>query len=603
MKKEIKVMDTSFRDGFQSIFGAKVLVEDFLPALKAAVEAGIRHFETAGGARFQAPIFFCNENAFETMDKIRETVGPDVTLQSLARGVNVVGLNSQPRDVIDLHAKMFAKHGINVIRNFDALNDVNNLIDSANSIKKHGLKHEVTITMMELPYGCEGAHDVAFYERVLRNILDSGLPFDSLAFKDASGTSNPRKVYSTVKMAREILGSDAHIRFHSHETAGTGLAAYLAALDGGADGIDLAMKPVSGGTGQPDIISMWHALKGTDYDLGLDIKKVMETEEIFKECMKDYTMSPISLAVNPILIQAPLPGGATATTVNQLKDMGMLDKFPKLIANMKEVVSRGGFATSVTPVSQFYAQQSFLNAISENPWEQVNPGYAKMLLGYFGKTPCEPDPELVKWAEEKLGMQPTTEKVVDINDRDEEKGVAAAEKRLIAAGLPVTDENLFIAAACKDGNVDKGIDFLLGKGVISVDKSANKQKAAVSSSSSNDCTVTINNKKYSVKINGDKATVNGKEYSFSVKDGVEEVASSSSFSSGEGVEIKAPMPATVLRVVKNVGDSVEENEEILVIEAMKMETPIKSPKAGTINSITVSQGDKVQSGQVMVTIG
>ena len=602
MKKEIKVMDTSFRDGFQSIFGAKVLVEDFLPALKAAVEAGIRHFETAGGARFQAPIFFCNENAFETMDKIRETVGPDVTLQSLARGVNVVGLNSQPRDVIDLHAKMFAKHGVNVIRNFDALNDVNNLIDSANSIKKYGLKHEVTITMMELPYGCEGAHDVAFYERVLRNILDSGLPFDSLAFKDASGTSNPRKVYATVKMAREILGSDAHMRFHSHETAGTGLAAYLAALDGGADGIDLAMKPVSGGTGQPDIISMWHALKGTDYDLGLDIKKVMETEEIFKECMKDYTMSPISLAVNPILIQAPLPGGATATTVNQLKDMGMLDKFPKLIENMKEVVARGGFATSVTPVSQFYAQQSFLNAISENPWEQVNPGYAKMLLGYFGKTPCEPDPELVKWAEEKLGMQPTTEKVVDINDRDEEKGVAAAEKRLIAAGLPVTDENLFIAAACKDGNVDKGIDFLLGKGVISVDKSANKQKTAPVQTNSNGCTVTINNKKYSVKINGDKATVNGKEYAFSVKDGAEEVSSASS-SSGEGVEIKAPMPATVLRIVKNVGDSVEENEEILVIEAMKMETPIKSPKAGTINSITVSQGDKVQSGQVMVTIG
>ncbi len=373
-KKLIKVMDTSFRDGFQSVFGARVLLEDFLPALKSAVDAGIKHFEVAGGARFQAPIFFCNENAFETMDKIRETVGSDVKLQSLARGVNVVGLNSQPRDVIDLHAKMFKKHGVDVVRNFDALNDVNNLIDSANSIKKHGLQHEVTITMMELPFGCEGAHDVAFYERVLRNILDSGLPFDSLAFKDASGTSNPRKVYATVKMAREILGADAHIRFHSHETAGTGLAAYLAALDGGADGIDLSMKPVSGGTAQPDIISMWHALKGTEYDLGLDIKKIMETEEIFKECMKDYTISPISLAVNPILIQAPLPGGATATTVDQLKDMGMADKFPKVIANMKEVVERAGFGTSVTPVSQFYAQQSFLNAVTEKPWDQANPG-------------------------------------------------------------------------------------------------------------------------------------------------------------------------------------------------------------------------------------
>lgn len=597
-------MDTSFRDGFQSIFGAKVLVDDFIPALQSAVDAGLKHFETAGGARFQAPIFFCNENAFETMDKIRAAVGPDVKLQSLARGVNVVGLNSQPRDVIDLHAKMFAKHGVNVIRNFDALNDVNNLIDSAKSIKKHGLQHEVTITMMELPYGCEGAHDVAFYERVLRNILDAGIPFDSLAFKDASGTSNPRKVYATVKMAREILGADAHIRFHSHETAGTGLAAYLAALEGGADGIDLAMKPVSGGTGQPDIISMWHALKGTEYDLGLDIKKIMETEEIFKECMKDYPISPISLAVNPILIQAPLPGGATATTVNQLKDMGMLDKFPKLIANMKEVVARGGFATSVTPVSQFYAQQSFLNAITNEPWEQANPGYAKMLLGYFGKTPCEPDPELVKWAEEKTGLKPTTEKVVDLNEKDPEKGLKAAEERLKAAGLPVTDENLFIAAACKDGNVDKGIDFLLGKGQISVNKKSADAPAVstAQASSTGEYTIKVNGKNYAVKLDGDnKAVVNGKTYDIAVKAGIE--TKSSAASSGDGEEVKAGLPGNVLRLEVSEGDEVAEGDVLLVMEAMKMETEVKAPKAGTVQSVLVAQGDKVVTGQALVTIG
>lgn len=602
MTKLIKVMDTSFRDGFQSIYGAKVLVEDFIPALQAAVNAGLKHFETAGGARFQAPIFFCNENAFETMDKIRAAVGPDVKLQSLARGVNVVGLNSQPRDIIDLHAKMFAKHGVNVVRNFDALNDVNNLVDSANSIKKYGMQHEVTITMMELPYGCEGAHDVAFYERVLRSILDSGLPFDSLAFKDASGTSHPRKVYETVKMARELLGQDAHIRFHSHETAGTGLAAYLAALDGGADGIDLAMKPVSGGTGQPDIISMWHALKGTEYDLGLDIKKIMETEEIFKECMKDYPISPISLAVNPILIQAPLPGGATATTVNQLKDMGMLDKFPKLIANMKEVVERGGFATSVTPVSQFYAQQSFLNAITPEPWQQANPGYAKMLLGYFGKTPCEPDPELVKWAQEKIGMEPTTEKVVDINEKDPEKGIEAAKKRLEEAGLPTTDENIFISAACKDGNVDKGIEFLLGKGQVSVNKSANKGAApAAQASASGEYTIKVNGKNYAVKLEGEnKATVNGKTYDINVKAGIESKAAASS---GSGEEVKAGLPGNVLRIEVSEGDEVAEGDVLLVVEAMKMETEIKSPKAGVVQSVLVAQGDKVVSGQVLVTLG
>ena len=597
-KKLINVMDTSFRDGFQSVFGARVLVEDFLPALKSAVDAGIKHFEVAGGARFQAPIFFCNENAFETMDKIRETVGPDIKLQSLARGVNVVGLNSQPRDVIDLHAKMFAKHGVNVIRNFDALNDVNNLIDSANSIKKYGLQHEVTITMMELPYGCEGAHDVEFYKQVLRNILDAGIPFDSLAFKDASGTSHPRKVYDTVKMAREMLGADMPIRFHSHETAGTGLACYLAALDAGADGIDLSMKPVSGGTAQPDIISMWHALRGTEYDLGLDIKKIMETEEIFKDCMKDYNISPVSLAVNPILIQAPLPGGATATTIDQLKDMGMLDKFPKLIENMKEVVSRGGFGTSVTPVSQFYAQQSFLNAISEHPWEKANPGYAKMILGYFGKTPCEPDPELVKWAEEKTGLQPTTEKVVDINDKDPEKGLKAAEERLKAAGLPVNDENLFIAAACKDGNADKGIDFLLGKGHVAV----NKGQKATKGNYANGATVTVNGKEYAVKIEGDKATVNGKTYDVSIAEGMKEVASASS-SNGAGTEVKSPLPGAILKVIAREGDMVEEGDVLILMEAMKMETEIKAPCAGKVGSVRVDVGATVTPGQLLVTLG
>lgn len=596
-KKLIKVMDTSFRDGFQSIYGAKVLVDDFIPALQAAVNAGLTHFETAGGARFQAPIFFCNENAFETMDKIRAAVGPDVKLQSLARGVNVVGLNSQPRDVIDLHAKMFAKHGVNVVRNFDALNDVNNLIDSANSIKKHGMSHEVTITMMELPYGCEGAHDVAFYERVLRNILDAGIPFDSLAFKDASGTSTPRKVYETVKRTREILGPDAHIRFHSHETAGTGLAAYLAALDGGADGIDLAMKPVSGGTGQPDIISMWHALRDTEYDLGLDIQKIMETEEIFKECMKDYPISPVSLAVNPILIQAPLPGGATATTINQLKDMGMVDKFPELIKHMKEVVARGGFGTSVTPVSQFYAQQAFLNTISE-PWSQVNPGYGRMLLGYFGKTPCEPDAELVKWASEKLGLEPTTEKVVDINEKDPEKGLKAAEERLKAAGLPVTDENLFIAAACKDAKEDKGINFLLGKGTVSVNKKSADSAVETESSSSNGYTVTVNGKKYAVALEGNKATVNGKLYDIGVKAGIEAVSTPA----GEGKPVKAALPGVVLKVLVSINDTVAEGDVIAVVEAMKMETEIKSPVAGTVSSVEIEVGSKVKNGDVLVTI-
>ena len=128
MAKKIEVMITAFRDGFQSAYGARVLTPDFMPAVAAARDAGIRHFEAGGGARFQSLFFYCNESAFDMMDTFRETAGPDADLQTLARGINVVALDSQPRDIIDLHAKMFKKHGISIIRNFDALNDVNNLI-------------------------------------------------------------------------------------------------------------------------------------------------------------------------------------------------------------------------------------------------------------------------------------------------------------------------------------------------------------------------------------------------------------------------------------------------------------------------------------------
>ena len=593
-KKLIKVMDTSFRDGFQSVYGARVFVDDFIPALQSAVKAGLKHFEVAGGARFQSPIFYCNENAFETMDKIRAAVGPDINLQSLSRGVNVVGLDSQPRDVIDLHAKMFAKHGVTTVRNFDALNDVNNLLYSSQCIKKHGLKHEVTITMMELPIGCKGAHDVEFYERVLRSILDAGIEFDSLAFKDASGTSAPRKVFETVKRTREILGENADIRFHSHETAGTGLAAYLAALEGGANCIDLSMKPVSGGTAQPDIVSMWHALKGTDYDLGIDVEKILETEEIFKECMKDYFLPPEAMAVNPMIIQSPLPGGALTANTQMLRDNNLMDKYPEVVAAMKEVVEKGGFGTSVTPVSQFYFQQAF-NNVMFGAWKKIAEGYGKMVLGYFGKTPCEPDSEVVKIAQEQLGLEPTTETVVDLNDKDSNKGLMAAQKSLEEAGLPITEENLFISAACKE----KGILFLQGKGTIGVRKNEKSAEPKTSGNDTNGYTVTVNGKKYAVALEGDKATVNGKLYDFNVKEGIEAKASIG----GEGTPVKAALPGNVLKVLVSEGDSISEGDVIAVVEAMKMETEIKSPVSGTVKSVEIEVGNKVQNGQVLVTIG
>jgi pyruvate carboxylase subunit B len=463
-KKLVKVMNTAFRDGFQSCLGARVLTQDFLPALEASAAAGIDRFEFGGGARFQALYFYCNESAFDMMDTFRQTVGPEANLQTLGRGISVVGLESQPSDVIELHAKLFKKHGATTIRNFDALNDVNNLIYTGQMIQKHGLKHEICIALMALPPGCTGAHDAPFYMKTLDEIMASGVGFDSLCFKDASGTATPAVIYETIRQARKKLGQNVPICLHTHESAGISVLAYKAALDAGADGIDLSMAPMSGGSSQPDIVTMWHALRGTDYELDVDLDKVLEAEKVFQNCMDKYELLPEARLVEPLIPWSPMPGGALTSNTQMLRKMKMFNKYPKILAKMGECVRRGGFGTSVTPVSQFYFQQAFNNVIYGD-WKRITEGYGKMVLGYFGKTPAPPDPAVVALAAKQLKLEPTTEDPRAMNDRDSSKGVAASRKMLIEAGITdLSEENIFIAATCKE----KGIEFLKGKASVDV---------------------------------------------------------------------------------------------------------------------------------------
>lgn len=597
--KKIDFMLTAFRDGFQSVYGARVLTKDFMPAVEAARHAGITHMEFGGGARFQALFFYCNENAFDMMDTFRKTAGPDANLQTLARGVNVVGLDSQPSDVIKAHAQLFKKHGTTTIRNFDALNDVNNLIYSGQCIHDAGLKHEVCVTMMSLAPGWDPTgkiHTEEFYEKVLREILKSGVPFDSVCFKDASGTSTPSTVGKTIAMARRILPQGTKIVFHTHETAGNSIACCLEAIKAGADSLDLSMQPVSGGTCQPDILTMWHALRGTEYTLDIDYKKIQEAENVFKDCMSKYFLPPEATAVNPEIPFSPLPGGALTANTQMMRDNGTFDKFPEVVDAMGECVKLGGFGTSVTPVSQFYFQQAYSNVMFGR-WKKITPGYGKMVLGYFGKTPVEPAEEVVKAASQQLGLEPTAKTPLEINDADPKKGLKPAKEKLETAGLPVTDENVFIVATC----ADKGLMYLKGESKINGIRWAKDAKPASAADGAKTCKVTVDGTAYNVSFDGDNvAVVNGKRFAISVGE-ADANAAAPAQSSGAAQEVKAPVPGAILRFSAKEGDSVSEGQEILVMEAMKMETAISAPKAGTV-SFLVKQGDQVQTGHPIALI-
>ncbi len=644
--KKIKFMDVSFRDGFQSCFGARVKTEDFLPALEAAVHAGTDNFEIGGGARFQSLYFYCEEDAFAMMDEARKVVGPDINLQTLSRGANVVGLVSQSRDIIDLHARLFKKHGITTIRNFDALMDVRNLAYSGQCIHNAGLRHQVVIALMGLPPGLNETycHTPQFYLDKLQEILDAGIPYDSVAFKDASGTTTPAVVYDTIKGARKMLPEGTEIEFHTHDTAGMGVACNFAAIQGGADIIDLSMAPVSGGTAAVDILTMWQRLRGTEYTLDIDHEKYLEVEALFIDQMYKYYMPPEATAVNPVISFSPMPGGALTANTQMMRDNNTLHLLPAVIKNMREVVVKGGFGSSVTPVSQFYVQQAFANTI-QGPWTKITESYGKMVLGYFGHTPAQPDLEVVRMASEQLGIEPTTEDVHDINDRNPELGVAYNTGLLRKAGLAVTDENVFIAATCGA----KGIAFLQGecsngiryKADIAVEikaktraevvaayheahkhdvhqeevnqrleelfsKPAPTAPAPAAATSSKVISMAGN---FTVFVDGAPFTVTFAEgsainpQSAPVAEAAPLPAASATAPITDGTPVLAVMPGNVYSISVKVGDEVKEGEEVAVLEAMKMENPVKAPCAGKIIAIKVAKGDTVGMGDVMMFIG
>lgn len=629
-KKTIRFMDTSFRDGFQSCYGARVKTDDFLPALAAAAEAGIDNFEIGGGARYQSLYFYCQEDAFEMHRKARAVVGAKANLQTLSRGVNVVGLESYHPEVIKMHADLFAASGITTVRNFDALNDVRNLDWSGRCITTAGMKHQVTVTMMGLPPGVKDAyaHSPQFYADTLRQILESGILFDSVCFKDASGTTTPATVGASIKLARQLL--DAHspqrhidLEFHSHCSVGIAELCHMAAITNGADLVDLAMAPLSGGSCHTDILTMWHMLKGTDYVLvnsagqEIDYEKILKAEDVFKECMDKYFMPPEAKCTEPLVALSPMPGGALTANTQMMRDNQCLHRYPEVIRAMREVVERGGFGTSVTPVSQFYFQQAFAN-VMQKPWQKITEGYGKMVLGYFGKTPAAPDPEIVRLAAEQLKLEPTTESVFDINKRTK-KDKAAFAKMVKEAGLEVSDENIFLVAMCGD----KGLAYLKGdrpNGIryqesppAAKPEAKSEAKAAVPGPTSRGdgrYTVMVNGVAYQVAVAGGDLSVNGVPYHVQIASatGSQPAATPAPVPvpvapARPGIPLPSPLPGTVARVEVQAGEEIQAGQTLFVIESMKMEVPVKAVEAGRISRVCVKKGDHVEPGQSLAEIG
>ncbi|MDZ7706836.1 MAG: biotin/lipoyl-containing protein [Trueperaceae bacterium] len=641
--KKIRVMLTAFRDGLQSVFGGKVRTDDILPAMEIAANAGVRHFEFGGGARFQAPIFYVGENPFESMDRMRAVVGPDVDLQILTRSVSGVTLTGQGIEALALQARLMHRHGTTVDRNFDFMNDVDNLIRTGRPIVEAGMHHQVTVATMGLPYASEDVHTPAFYIDVARRIMDGDVRVDSLCIKDASGTTDPTTVYETAKGIKKLLGDEIPLWFHTHDTASMAVACNMAAIEGGVDGIDLSVRPLASGTSQPDVRSMWHALKNTGYELDLDVSRIGEVETALTEGLEAYAFNPITLAADARVVNFPMPGGAIGPNVHMMAGAGILDRYGEVLAEFPVVVKAGGAWTSVTPGSQQYWLQAFNNVLYGR-WEKIDGGFGRSVLGYFGRPPEPPDPEVVRIAADQLGLEPyegdPLERAPD--------SLGPAEAALKEHGLPVTEENVFLVAAAivpgKSMDLNEGLRLLSGKARVRLPLKETAQAAPSAAAPTaaappaaappaaapdgasgaapawtapvrTTCTVSENGVTRTFDVTLSPPAADGasaaQRSSTTAAGAPSTPAAPASPGASAPAQVAEPTAVhspfggkvEVLTVHVKVGDTVEAGQVVATVEAMKAEHDVRSPVAGTVVTVPVRPGDEVGADTPIVTIG
>ena len=597
-KKEIRVMFTPFRDGLQSVFGGKTRLRDILPAIEASAAAGIRHFEFGGGARFQAPFFYVGEDPFECMSTIRKTVGPDVDLQILTRSVSGVTLTTQRTSALALQAKLMHKHGTTIDRNFDFMNDVDNLVKTGQPIVDSGMHHQVCVALMGLPFHSDQAHTPEFYINIVRELLKRDIHFDSVCLKDASGTTDPHTCYETAKGIKAILPPEIPLIQHTHDTASTAVACYMAGIAGGVDGIDLAVRPLASGTSQPDVRSMAHALKGTGYSLDVDPAKMDEIESLLNDGLSEYEFNPVTTSADARVVGFPMPGGAIGPNVHMMKSAGILDKYGAVLAEFPEVVRAGGGWTSVTPGSQQYWLQAFNNVL-HGRWEKIDAGYGKSVLGYFGRPPLPPDPEVVKIASAHLELPPFEGDPLE----EAPDTLTEAEAALKERGIEVTDENKFLVAAAivpgKNMELNEGIRLLEGRSKITLPlKKKEPAEGGIALTSPTKTNVTVNSeggtRTYEVIIEPPASTTAPAPGQAPAPAG----------GGGQTTDVFSPFDGNVELVEINVkvGDTVTLGQVVAAVEAMKAKHDVKAPCAGRVSTVHAAIGNEVSAGKPILTI-
>ena len=383
--KKVQFTETVLRDANQSLIATRLPYDKFEPILEKMDQAGFYSVECWGGATFDVCLRFLNEDPWERLRKIRAKM-PNTKLQMLLRGQNILGYKHYPDDVVRRFVRASVKNGIDIIRIFDALNDTDNLKVAVEETIKQGAMASGTISYTTSP-----VHTTAKFVEMVKELKQMGV--SSICIKDMAGIMTPQSAYDLVSGIKDAV--DLPVVLHTHCTTGLAFMTYLKGIEAGADVIDTAISPFSGGTSQPATETLYYALKELGYDVALDEKILIEMANFFKPIRNDYladgTLNPISMTTDTQCLTYQIPGGMLSNLLSRLKMMNALDKFEEALIETPRVRKDMGYPPLVTPTSQLVGSQAVQNVLAGERYKNVGAEIKAYCRGEYGRTPAPID--------------------------------------------------------------------------------------------------------------------------------------------------------------------------------------------------------------------
>ncbi|WP_017872164.1 sodium-extruding oxaloacetate decarboxylase subunit alpha [Candidatus Caldatribacterium saccharofermentans] len=575
----VKITDTTLRDAHQSLIATRLRTEDMLPILEKMDEVGFYSLECWGGATFDAAMRYLCEDPWDRLRKIRERV-QKTPLQMLLRGQNLLGYRHYSDDIVKRFIPLCVKNGIDIIRIFDALNDIRNMELAIKVAKDVG-----AIVQGAICYTISPVHTIESFVELAVKLEELGC--DVICIKDMSGIISPQAAYDLVLALKRSLRVPVHL--HTHSTSGMGMVSYYAACQAGVDIIDCAFSPFAGGTSQPPLEPMVACLKGTPYDPGFDLEKLIEIGYYWLKVREKYQalITPVAERPDVSVLIHQIPGGMITNLYSQLKEQRAVDRYREVLEEVPRVREDLGYPPLVTPTSQIVGTQAVLNVLMGERYKKVTEEVKRYCLGYYGRPPAPIKEEVLKKVigdEKPIDVRPA-----DLLEPEWEKIVQEVQE----LGLAVDSEEDILTYAMYPQIAAKFFRCELVPEEIPASTSGEKVGTVAVNNVPDEFVVTVDGEEFHVKVRPVLSVTRVEEEKRETPVRPREIPRGA---------ITSPMQGMIVALKKKVGDRVQKGETVAVLEAMKMQTEIHSDFEGVVKEIYVYETEIVDFGDVIMVV-